>query len=477
MITPELINRRAKAVAEITFDDYQKFIPKDGLILEFGVAGGDSIRKIAQWFPERTVYGFDSFNGLPEDWRASETKGAFACPIPNDLPKNVQLVVGAFEETLPNWLTHNPGNVAFVHIDSDLYSSAKCVLDNLNGRCVPGSILAFDEILGEQTCLDHEGRAFAEFLNSNGTRFECLGQREDKAVFRLKPPMEVTIYLGNHHAAVAAFVQEGFVIYRGLLDVELVNTTRQFFMGKFNCLESAFAGKGEKDVHGWSVAIARAWERSPLYDQLLASPQLKAAAQSYLGPDVAWLGHDAVFINVPADHDPVTTKPPHQDAWAGTGVNSLFLTIFFTDVDKYNGLSICPGSHLQGLMPVRNRVLDERFNVPFETLDLTFVQPGDVMIWHPLLLHYTTGHSPDKIRILTTSRLTSPERLMTSQERALGYRSMSVGPLNQVLRMIGSDYLTPFRTYGGYLGVDRRLGDLYEHSPYQKQIDYQKYLD
>ena len=61
--------------------------PRSGLVLEFGVASGSSITGIAGEMPHRTVYGFDSFEGLPEDWTDDDgnlhnTKGTFAQPVP-----------------------------------------------------------------------------------------------------------------------------------------------------------------------------------------------------------------------------------------------------------------------------------------------------------------------------------------------------------------------------------------------------------
>src|SRR4051794_5813195 len=42
--------------------------PATGLFLEFGVYRGYTIRYIASRVPGRQVYGFDSFEGLPEPW-------------------------------------------------------------------------------------------------------------------------------------------------------------------------------------------------------------------------------------------------------------------------------------------------------------------------------------------------------------------------------------------------------------------------
>jgi hypothetical protein len=60
-----------------------------------------------------------------------------------------------------------------------------------------------------------------------------------------------------------------------------------------------------------------------------------------------------------------------------------------------------------------------------------------------------------------TARFSSTETEFSSQERALGYTALSVGPLNQIKRLIGNDYLYPLRTYNTYVGTDKRLAQLY----------------
>ena len=60
-----------------------------------------------------------------------------------------------------------------------------------------------------------------------------------------------------------------------------------------------------------------------------------------------------------------------------------------------------------------------------------------------------------------TARFTSFETEFSSQERALGYTALSVGPLNQIKRIIGNDQLFPLRTYNAYVGTDKRLSRLY----------------
>ena len=84
--------------------------PKTGLVLEFGVEKGASIRWLAK-HTDRTVHGFDSFRGLPNDWTGTkETAGKFDMrgKLPK-VPANVQLHVGWFVDTIPSFLDAHPG--------------------------------------------------------------------------------------------------------------------------------------------------------------------------------------------------------------------------------------------------------------------------------------------------------------------------------------------------------------------------------
>ena len=149
---------------------------KDGLILEFGVAGGSTINGIADAVPNRKVYGFDSFEGLPEDWRPGIGAGTFKQDRLPEVKSNVELVVGLFSDTLPKFLEEHREPIAFIHIDCDLYSSTKCVFDLVKDRCQDGTIIAFDEIRSYTGFEDHEYKAFNEFLEQTGYKWECIGQ-------------------------------------------------------------------------------------------------------------------------------------------------------------------------------------------------------------------------------------------------------------------------------------------------------------
>lgn len=165
----------------------------DGLWMEFGVFRGRSIQKISS-LTDKTVYGFDSFDGLHEDWDKDNPKGVYnsggkipegaiignnhsmfdASTTKNIEPwnKNVKLIQGYFENTLPDFLKEHKQNVAFINIDSDLYSSCVTVLNNLKPRIVEGTIICFDELLDYPSYKEHEIKAFAEFLIDTGWNIE-----------------------------------------------------------------------------------------------------------------------------------------------------------------------------------------------------------------------------------------------------------------------------------------------------------------
>ena len=166
-----------EAIEAKQYGELEQFanIAPEGLMLEFGVHTGETITRIANR-TKRKIYGFDSFGGLPEDWRPGYGKGTFACDIP-EVPDNVELVVGLFNDTLPKFVEdHKEEKVAFVHVDCDLYSSTKCVFDNLKHMFQDGTVICFDELINYYGYEEHEWKAWHEFLNETKYKWEVLGR-------------------------------------------------------------------------------------------------------------------------------------------------------------------------------------------------------------------------------------------------------------------------------------------------------------
>jgi len=148
---------------------------RPGLVLEFGVRFGHSLRAIAARAGQ-PVHGFDTFTGLPGAWQG-HAPGLYSTgghlPL---MPAGVILHAGLFADTLPGVLAGYPGQpVRFANVDCDLYDSARDVLTILAPRIGPGTVLAFDEFLINPGWQQDEFRAFHEAADRFGWRVTVLG--------------------------------------------------------------------------------------------------------------------------------------------------------------------------------------------------------------------------------------------------------------------------------------------------------------
>lgn len=167
----------------------QSFQLIDGHILEFGVFDAKSINKMAELWPDRTLYGFDSFEGLPEDWDLGSklyrkmTKWHLHGNLP-EVADNVHLIKGFFDDTLPDWWAENRGPIALLHVDCDLYSSTKTVLSTVNDGIVPGTIIRFDDLIDFREFENYQGKG------SHLSQYTTWREHEWKAVQE---------WVTNHH--------------------------------------------------------------------------------------------------------------------------------------------------------------------------------------------------------------------------------------------------------------------------------------
>jgi predicted O-methyltransferase YrrM len=168
-----------------TLEHALSLAPTGGMALEFGVWTGTTLKIIAAR-RAGAVYGFDSFAGLPEDWRAGFASGTFGVETLPEVP-GAELVVGLFDDTLPGFLDAHPGPVDFLHIDADLYSSAVTVLEQVGPRLRPGSVVVFDEFFNFPGWEAHEARAWAEYVAARdvGFRYEAYTLDNEQVVIRL----------------------------------------------------------------------------------------------------------------------------------------------------------------------------------------------------------------------------------------------------------------------------------------------------
>ncbi|WP_433273121.1 TylF/MycF/NovP-related O-methyltransferase [Actinosynnema sp. CS-041913] len=159
--------------------------PEKGMALEFGVFRGTTLKIIAE---ERAggVYGFDSFEGLPEDWRPKRPAGYFRADHVPQVP-GAEVVPGWFEDTLPGFFAEHPDEVAFLHLDADLYSSTVTALEHAGPRLRPGSVVLFDEYFNYPGWEVHEHLAWGEFVARHGVEFEylCFTSNNEQLAIRI----------------------------------------------------------------------------------------------------------------------------------------------------------------------------------------------------------------------------------------------------------------------------------------------------
>jgi hypothetical protein len=131
-----------------------------GDVAECGVFRGGSLKFLSTLFPNKTVYGFDTFCGLlaPKEEDASSLKeGTFSCEL-KEVQKyvsdkeNIKLIEGVF----PNSIDQLPieektklteSKFCFVHLDMDQFEPTLAGLEYFYNKINPGGVLLCDGYL------------------------------------------------------------------------------------------------------------------------------------------------------------------------------------------------------------------------------------------------------------------------------------------------------------------------------------------
>lgn len=160
-------------------------MPNAGAIMECGVFQGASINHIADWMSRhgdaRAVHGFDSFEGLEENWTGENLRRGFFNQhgkMPS-VRRSVTLHKGWVQDTIMPFLSeHAVDRIALLHIDTDTYLPARYILATLKDRLAGGGIVIFDELLGYPNWQAHEYRALTEEIDRNSYRFIGFTSRQ-----------------------------------------------------------------------------------------------------------------------------------------------------------------------------------------------------------------------------------------------------------------------------------------------------------
>lgn len=176
--------------------------PQYNHALEFGVGKGDSLTIIRKRLkPTIKIFGFDSFYGLPIDWKGTSCyAGAFSTGgvVPNI--RNVTFYSGWFKDTLPQYI-QVADKIGFLHIDCDLYESTVEVLDALNPFIVENTIILFDEWLywareSNQYMSDCEQKAFYEWVIKYNRKYQMINYKEVKKTDDLPIEQQIIKIIG-----------------------------------------------------------------------------------------------------------------------------------------------------------------------------------------------------------------------------------------------------------------------------------------
>ena len=166
----------SKPLGPVSVHDWKRWVDAapPGAIAEFGCYDGGSTRLLAEL--GRTVYAFDTFDGIPtadycRSFDAANPPGKFRPTAPVaalfEGYSNVVPIVGRYADTLPQ---HSDLRFAFAYIDCDLYASYRQVLAWLPQRML-GDCFMCDDYL---SC-DGAARAVDEW-KSQQSEWEFDGQ-------------------------------------------------------------------------------------------------------------------------------------------------------------------------------------------------------------------------------------------------------------------------------------------------------------
>jgi O-methyltransferase len=157
---------------------HESFIKEQAIdYLEFGVFQGESMRK---WITlnsrgESRFFGFDSFEGLPENWRPGQARGCFNLNgiVPNVADQRVKFIKGWFENTVPPFARDfSAKNRLLLHLDADLYASTMLALLYFSPFMSKGTLLIFDEFYDR----DHEFKALGDWQKIYPKNFRIVAQ-------------------------------------------------------------------------------------------------------------------------------------------------------------------------------------------------------------------------------------------------------------------------------------------------------------
>lgn len=196
-VKPENISQTTIRLAYL--DQFKDLIQK-GDVYEFGVYSGISIKNILKKYSEfnieTSVWGFDSFCGLPKEikeklhynvWSEGEFSSCDYLDVESpkeaaklirqsiqyEYPNQIEMIVGFYEESLKTAYNPKMKPASWLDIDVDLYSSTLEAMEFMikNSLIIPGTLIYFDDYKGIEF---GEGRALKELTEKYNLKLNKL---------------------------------------------------------------------------------------------------------------------------------------------------------------------------------------------------------------------------------------------------------------------------------------------------------------
>jgi len=170
----------------LSIEDARRKFPSRKRVLEFGVYKGGMINYQARKFTGLNFVGFDSFEGLQEQWSGMAPEKTF--DLGGKLPRvrpNVSLVKGWFVDSAPRWKAQNAGSdiPLLVHVDCDTYAATVDVLEVCADYVEQGLVFHFDDFFGFPDWRTGGFKALQEISEKRRWRLTYLSYGTKEAAF------------------------------------------------------------------------------------------------------------------------------------------------------------------------------------------------------------------------------------------------------------------------------------------------------
>jgi len=211
--------------------------------------------------------------------------------------------------------------------------------------------------------------------------------------------------------ALKRYERDGYAIFRGVLDAELIAEVD----AHIDWLIKRYPDKRPEALDTWAV------KDDPFWVRLVSDQRLLDVAERFIGPDIALFASHYIC------------KPPktgqavlwHQDGayWPLEPMKVVTLWLAVNEVTPENGcMRVVPGTHRTQLTATRERrdvdnVLASETELEVDESDAVDIvlEPGDVEVHHPNIIHGSNANTSDRWRkgltiryIPTTTRITKP---------------------------------------------------------------------